>query len=127
MNSLGKSILKDVSRSFFLSMRVLPKPMREPVSLGYLLARASDTLADTEALDAQLRLEMLDGMVELIHGGDRADWLRRLHDEVIPQQSHDGERVLLEKIEGVFDWLAGLESADQRTAIFTVMGHIIRK
>ena len=42
-------------------MRLLPKAMREPVSLAYLLARASDTLADTEGLDAELRHEMLLG------------------------------------------------------------------
>jgi len=126
MNPLGKTILKDVSRSFYLSMRILPKPMREPVSLGYLLARASDTLADTEALDARLRLEMLDGLVEVLHGGERAAWLSRLQDEVIPQQSHQGERVLLEKMGDVFAWLDDVESEEQKTAIFTVMGHILR-
>lgn len=126
MNPLGKTILKDVSRSFFLSMRVLPKPMREPVSLGYLLARASDTLADTEALGAELRLEMLDGMSAILDGAESEGWMQRLSRDVIPLQSHAGEKVLLENIQGVFTWLDGLESLDQKQSIFTVMQHIIR-
>src|SRR2546430_5311660 len=44
---LRGSILASVSRSFYLSIRLLPKKLRDPVSLGYLLARASDTIADT--------------------------------------------------------------------------------
>jgi len=105
---------------------VLPKPMREPVSLGYLLARASDTLADTESLPAELRLELLDGMAEVMRGGDRSVWIGQLKGEVIPRQSHLGERVLMAEIEGVLDWLNALRSDEQRQSIFTVMAHIIR-
>jgi len=43
-------LLKQVSRSFYLTLRVLPGAIREQVSLAYLLARASDTIADTEAV-----------------------------------------------------------------------------
>ncbi|MFU8893390.1 MAG: phytoene/squalene synthase family protein [Luteolibacter sp.] len=42
------ALLKRVSRSFYLSVRLLPAPMRRGVCIGYLLARASDTLADTQ-------------------------------------------------------------------------------
>ncbi|MCI0869448.1 MAG: squalene/phytoene synthase family protein, partial [Chloroflexi bacterium] len=40
-------LLKGVSRSFYLTLRVLPGGIREPVGLAYLLARAADTIADT--------------------------------------------------------------------------------
>lgn len=43
-------ILKGVSRSFYLSIRVLPPKIRWPIALAYLLARAADTLADAPAL-----------------------------------------------------------------------------
>jgi farnesyl-diphosphate farnesyltransferase len=118
--------------------------MREPISLGYLLARASDTLADTGDLDASLRSEMLAGFGEIIHGGDRVDWLQRLALDVIPRQQHSGEKVLLENIQGVFTWLESLREkpapvgADhyqapesqsigsrQHAAILTVMDHIL--
>ena len=125
MAALEKQILKDVSRSFYLSMRVLPKPMREPISLGYLLARASDTLADTEGLDSQLRLEMLDEMANLLHGGDRSDWMLRLSNDVIPQQTHEGEKLLLENMQGVFAWLDALGSEPMKQSVLTVMKHIL--
>ena len=41
-------LLKGVSRSFYLTLRVLPGRIRPQIGLAYLLARATDTLADTE-------------------------------------------------------------------------------
>ena len=38
-------LLQRVARSFALSVKVLPSELRVPVALGYLLARASDTIA----------------------------------------------------------------------------------
>lgn len=107
-------------------MRVLPKPMREPVSLGYLLARASDTLADSEVLKPELRLEMLDGMTEVLRGGERSHWLERIKQEVVPCQTHVGERALLENLDRVLDWLRAIDSEEQQQAIHTVLKHIFR-
>ncbi len=42
-------LLKGVSRSFYLTLRILPAGMRDPVGLAYLLARAAGTIADTGA------------------------------------------------------------------------------
>ena len=52
-------VLKGVSRSFYLSIRVLPSGMLEPVGVAYLLARAADTIADTRALPPSERLQSL--------------------------------------------------------------------
>lgn len=57
-NSL-RSILKSVSRSFYLSVRVLPAAVQQQVAVGYLLARAADTLADTPLLAAADRRQLL--------------------------------------------------------------------
>jgi len=51
-------LLKAVSRSFYLSLRFLPAATRGPLSLGYL-ARTSDTLADSESLPVEARIEAL--------------------------------------------------------------------
>jgi farnesyl-diphosphate farnesyltransferase len=56
---LQKEVLKGVSRSFYLSLRLLPAPMRSAASLAYLLARSSDTLADTVAAPLDLRRHAL--------------------------------------------------------------------
>jgi farnesyl-diphosphate farnesyltransferase len=52
-------LLAAVSRSFHLSLRFLPAPVRTPLSLAYLLARATDTIADTANAPLALRLESL--------------------------------------------------------------------
>ncbi len=56
---LLQDILKGVSRSFYLTLRVLPETVREPIGLAYLLARAADTLADTTVLPGDQRLAQL--------------------------------------------------------------------
>jgi farnesyl-diphosphate farnesyltransferase len=46
---LLRDVLPAVSRSFALSLRVLPAPLRGPFGVTYLVARTADTLADTAA------------------------------------------------------------------------------
>lgn len=42
--------LAETARSFVLSLRALPEPMRVPLSIGYLAARLLDSIADSDAL-----------------------------------------------------------------------------
>src|SRR4051812_35966627 len=62
------ALLRGVSRSFYLSIRVLPKPLRGPVAIGYLLARAADTLADTGRLSVEQRHTCLTEWAAAIEG-----------------------------------------------------------
>ena len=55
-----RSMLKRVSRSFYLTLAVLPSPLRTPMGLAYLLARAADTIADTRVIPRTDRLHYLD-------------------------------------------------------------------
>jgi len=45
-------LLKGVSRSFYITLRVLPVGMRDPIGLAYLLARAADNLVWRETAPA---------------------------------------------------------------------------
>lgn len=54
-----RSTLKSVSRSFYLTLAMVPSAVRSQVSLAYLLARAADTLADTDLIPHGLRLQAL--------------------------------------------------------------------
>src|SRR5436305_9677886 len=65
-------LLKPVSRSFYISIRLLPKALREPVALGYLLARTSDTIADASAVDVEKRIKLLDRFARAIAGKEQA-------------------------------------------------------
>lgn len=54
-----EEVLRRTSRSFHLTIRLLPRAVRGDVALAYLLARATDTLADTSSTSAQRRLGLL--------------------------------------------------------------------
>ena len=58
-NDLNGDLLKSVSRSFYLTIRVLPENLQQPIGLAYLLARASDTVADTSNAPVEVRLRHL--------------------------------------------------------------------
>lgn len=60
-------LLRDVSRSFYLTLRVLPSEIRPQISLAYLLARATDTIADTKAVPRAKRLAALQQLQNLSH------------------------------------------------------------
>ena len=53
------ALLRGVSRSFYLTMRALPGPVRGQIGLAYLLARTADTIADTATLPPDERLARL--------------------------------------------------------------------
>ena len=54
-----EEILRHTSRSFHLTIRLLPRAVRGEVALAYLLARATDTLADTSSASPERRLALL--------------------------------------------------------------------
>ncbi len=110
---LGNAVLRGVSRSFFLTIRLLPRLMREPVSLGYLLARASDTIADTEGVGAEVRGECLSVFYDALTDHDVREGLcRRLREEFIGYQENEKERLLLESLGDVFGWYDTVSQQD---------------
>ena len=101
-------ILKGVSRSFFLSLRLLPSPMRNAASLAYLLARSSDTLADAAAVPVARRLDALLAFADSVATGSLPpSWPQALLD-ALPDPR---ERHLLERVPALLIWLHGLPAA----------------
>lgn len=122
---LAHDLLKSVSRSFYVTLRLLPGVLRGPVSLAYLLARATDSIADADAAPAAARLELLGAVGELIAGGgDPAGVTERLSGEIIPALDHGGERELLEALPACLEWLAMLPP-HQVEAIRAVLRNIV--
>lgn len=123
---LGNAVLKGVSRSFYLTIRLLPRLMREPVSVGYLLARASDTIADTEAVPAELRKECLSIFHQALKDEDTREKLCELLEEkFIEHQDNEREKLLLTRIADVFDWYDTVTEQDW-IAISDVMKPILQ-
>ncbi len=55
-SSVDWHLLRGVSRSFYLTLRILPAPVRESIALAYIVARLSDTLADGANTPAERQL-----------------------------------------------------------------------
>ena len=53
-------LLENTSRSFFLTLKVLPHSIRKQVGLLYLLARVADTIADSKTGRVEVLLEALE-------------------------------------------------------------------
>ena len=109
-NTLLTSLLREVSRSFYLTLRVLPRSIRRPIGLAYLLARATDTVADTELVPLEQRLQALQGLRQRILGTGAAplDFGQLARCQALP-----AERTLLEHSEAALALLAELEPADR--------------
>ena len=88
-----ESILRSVSRSFFISIWLLPRKLREPAGLGYLLARATDTLVDTAEISAPLREEALSAVVWAIQGTASREEIINLLNSFTPLQTNEAERL----------------------------------
>jgi len=122
----GLALLRGVSRSFYLSIRLLPPTLREPIGLAYLLARATDTLADTATLPAAQRQASLAQLTRAIAGDAQARQdLPSLMAAFTPLQQDPAERALIEALPACLDWLDAQDGAD-RDDIRTVLGHITR-
>lgn len=102
-------VLKGVSRSFYLTLRLLPAPMRPAASLGYLLARTSDTIADTSRVPVDDRLALLDRYAEAVKDGKAPPtWSPELLEKANPR-----EQVLLQRSEEILSALEALPVAEQ--------------
>jgi farnesyl-diphosphate farnesyltransferase len=110
-NELLTGLLKDVSRSFYLTLRVLPKSIRPQIGLAYLLARTTDSIADTELVPLDQRLKSLQSLRERILGTSAAPLN---FGELARQQSLPAERVLLEKCEASLELLEALSEPDRK-------------
>ncbi len=106
------TLLKRVSRAFYLSIRVLPSGMREPVATAYLLARAADTIADTPSVSAERRLAHLSDFREIIEGKSDIHTATRLSSALTDLQTTPGERHLLGSLREVFNLLGRLSESD---------------
>jgi farnesyl-diphosphate farnesyltransferase len=104
-------LLKEVSRSFYLTLRVLPKAIRSQIGLAYLMARTTDTIADTEIVAVEQRLKMLRALRERILGASSAplDF-----GQLAQQQGLPAERVLLERCEDSLALLESQSALDQK-------------
>lgn len=117
---LETDVLKAVSRSFYLSLRLLPAPMRRPAGIAYLLARTSDTIADSVSVPAAERIAGLEIFSRQVRG-ESGEIPVRLAAGI----EDEGERILLRRSGEVVAALEALSEAEQvlvREVLETIIG-----
>jgi farnesyl-diphosphate farnesyltransferase len=113
-----REILRRTSRSFDLTIRLLPRAVRGEVALAYLLARATDTLADTSSAPTERRSAILRSArasleKPAIDGYDATDWQ--------DHQRDPAERRLLALLPELWSRL----HAGSNRLVRDVLGHIL--
>ncbi len=106
---LFTGLLKSVSRAFYLTLRVLPKKLREPIGLAYLLARSADTIADTRALSPEERLEYLLAFREQVENPDELEFIAEITEQVQDPKAQE----LLSAMPKAFSVLESMPDADK--------------
>ena len=120
-----RQLLHGVSRSFGLSIRLLPATLRQAVGLAYLLARTADTIADTTSQPAGHRLALLDSLQSAIdapHDLPQLELAQAL-DDFAQHVANPHEQTLLRQTQPCLAALAQLPETDQ-TAIRQVLAAI---
>lgn len=124
-NRLMKDLLQEVSRSFYLTLRVLPRGIRSPMGLAYLLARTADTITDTLLLPTQERMHLLRSFKEQVQGPATLAELDNIVRPVTDNHSIPGERILLTSLPKMFSMLEGSPEGD-RASVRSVVLRLIQ-
>ena len=103
-DTLLRTVLPSVARSFYLTLAVVPSDVRTQVEAAYLLARAADTITDTDLIERSQRLQHLTRFREWVMNPiQREDALREMQAALLVHlndprrglQTRPGERTLL--------------------------------
>ncbi len=105
-------LLRSVSRSFYLTLRVLPAGLRRPVGLAYLLARAADTITDTKLLSPNQRREHVVVFRGQVKGPAELVPLQRIGQGLTGKQSIPEERTLLMSLPSILSLLEATPEPD---------------
>ncbi len=120
--ALLRDILKQVSRSFYLTLAVVPANVRDQIGLSYLFARAADTIADTDMIERVQRLQFLK-QFRAQFAGEQIGWdaIRGIQAALVPHQVDSTELVLLQRLEDCFKLYLEC-TQDDRIRIRRLMG-----
>ena len=108
-NPFPADLLKAVSRSFGLTLRILPAPVRRPIGIAYLLARTSDTIADTKLVAPDAREASLCQLAQAVQSG-------RIDDFAFspPRPTQTKEQELLDRVGDSVNLLQTVGQAERR-------------
>ncbi len=110
INAKIDALLESTSRSFYPTLKYLPKKIRGQIGLLYLLARVADTIADSKHGETEVLLKMLREYNEVAQG--RSTTLPDFT-EIAEIQTNEDEAELLRNVQDVVDGLEVYDKGDQ--------------
>ncbi len=117
------TLLKNTSRSLYLSAKILPGSIGPAFGLAYLLCRYADTIADTPLLEASKRLYWVEQFPQLVRAQDTARSAELIRDLSGCPSANPYETALIAHLP---DCLAALQKipAKQQAFIFEVVENV---
>lgn len=111
INPKINSLLETTSRSFYPTLKYLPKKIRGQIGLLYLLARVADTIADSKHGETEVLLDLLEQYNDVAQGRSKT-----LPDftELASIQANEHEAKLLRNVEDVVEGLKDYDEGDQQ-------------
>ena len=121
--NLYDDLLKQVSRSIYLSLKALPSPIRRQMGLGYLFCRAADTIADTRLVARPQRMKYLDLFRQQFEKEtpDPAA-AGEIRSALENRQDHPSEKHLLSQLKDCFQAYLEFDPEDKRLIREVVLG-----
>ena len=93
---------------------MLPSTVRDQMGLAYLFARAADTIADTELISREQRLDYLNRFrAQFADVAVARSDVQAIQAALVPHQSDSAERVLLQRLEECLALYETFESGDK--------------
>ncbi len=108
------SILPGVSRTFALTIPVLPARLAEVVTNGYLLCRIADTIEDDPALDSDRKSEFHRRLLEVVEGREDAGPFAESLASLLSEQVLHDERDLVRNTARIVRVTRSFSAGEQR-------------
>ncbi len=100
-------ILKDVSRSLYLSINIFPYPIKSVMGIGYIICRAADTIVDCPNIDSDFKYKT----IKLYHNIESAE-IRNTLSTILKESSskikNSKEKLLMNSMAEIFDFYSTL-------------------
>jgi len=112
-----RETLRNVSRTFAISIEQLPAELREAVMIAYLMFRVSDCLEDTDELEADRKAELLRLWAKVLENGTP---VTTLTNAVAHLDENDPEVYVTQHADQLLEELRKLPESNQETILHHV-------
>jgi farnesyl-diphosphate farnesyltransferase len=112
-----RETLRNVSRTFALSIEQLPAALREAVTIAYLMFRVSDCLEDNDELESERKIELLRLWARILDGYESVNILTQA---VANLDGNDPEVYVTQHADQLLEELHKLPKSNQETITYHV-------